>query len=216
MLHRNCLVLGASRGLGKNLLEGFEGHSTGVSRTMNESIDFSKEDSPQKVLKLIERTESDLLIYCAGGGPHGSYFEKRSQSHRWAFQVNSFTPLEILKNLEQSSIKTFIYIGSAIAERSVSSQSLSYSHSKKLTKRAFLDYKSESLEALVFSPPFMDTDLLPPGAWPRTNCPDLVLDPHVVAQELFKWIQDRDSDERYFDWIERFAYTIPEELKGLL
>jgi len=207
------LILGGSRGLGKALIDRIP-DSLSVSRASGESIDLSKVDASVQVLKTISSFQPDRIIYVAGGGPHGAFFEKSMKSHTWAYNVNMFTPIQILYGLiDQNYEGDFVYIGSAIAERSKSVQSLSYSTSKKSARDIILSHKSKSLKTKVFSPPYMNTDLLPQGSWPREEHADLVVQPAKVADVLVDWMsgQNGDSDSRHFDWIERFDYTLPKD-----
>jgi len=205
------LVLGGSRGLGKALMDLIP-DSLSVSRTSSDPIDFSKEESAALVIGRVKDFQPSEIIYVAGGGPHGAFFEKSMKSHKWAYNVNLFTPIQILYGLIDLGYKgEFVYVGSAIAERSNSAASLSYSTSKKSAKDIILLCSSNLLKTKVFSPPYMDTDLLPKGSWPREEHPDLVVEPSKVAKVMLEWVsgQNGDNDSRHFDWIERFDYSLP-------
>lgn len=207
MLHKKSLVLGASSGLGACLLDLLPENSLAASRNNNKGskLDLSTPESYEEVSRLVKKENVSRLVYVAGGGPHGEFFSKPWHSHEWAFNLNAFTPIKIIENLPDTV--DFVYIGSAIAERSDSSSSLSYSWSKKLVKEVILKSKKKNL--LLFSPPYMDTRMLPKNAWPRLECPELVLSPDLVAKELLNWLETRDSDDRCFDWIKRFPYDLP-------
>ncbi len=108
----------------------------------------------------------------------------------------------------------FVYVGSAIAERSKSIHSLSYSASKKLSVEALLSHPYSDFKSMVFSPPYMNTSLLPQNSWPRREAPELVLEPDFVAKKMIFWIEenfnsDRDFNVRHFDWIKEFDYDLP-------
>lgn len=208
------LILGASKGLGLEVLGRYP-DAIGCSRKSDNPIDFSKSDAVEKVMALIKCHKPDAVFYVAGGGPHGDFFSKSLQSHKWAYQVNYFTPVALAYELiAQGYGGAFIYIGSAIAERSESNQSLSYSQSKKMAKQSFLSLDEKALKVRVFSPPYMNTGMLTKNAWPRIEAPELVIEPGKVADELVSWLADLgcskgDSDVRHFDWLERFTYDIP-------
>ena len=207
-----CLILGGSKGLGA-ALKGLIPDSVDYSRSTSVKVDLSKPHAVDQVLELVRAGNFSHIFYVAGGGPHGSFFEKPFQSHEWAYRVNFFTPIQICYELIDMGYQgEFIYIGSAIAERAKSISSLSYSSSKQMAKKALLSIPFSDLKTRVFSPPFMDTNLLPPKAWPRVEFENLVLDPKKVAEDCLKWIsaQDGKPDQRHFDWIERFDYTLPE------
>ncbi len=208
------LVLGASRGLGLEVLRRFP-DAVGCSRKSENSIDFSKEGAVSAILELIKVHNPDAIFYVAGGGPHGDFFSKPFHSHKWAYQVNYFTPVALAYELiAQNYEGVFVYIGSAIAERSESNQSLSYSQSKKMTKQSLLSLHEKDLKIRIFSPPYMNTGMLTKNAWPRTEAPDLVIEPVKAAEKLTDWLGDLslskgDSDVRHFDWLEEFTYDIP-------
>jgi short-subunit dehydrogenase len=216
-MKKDSLVLGGSRGLGRSIVNLLGSKSYSVSRSQSPSVDFSKPESIEKLKKIIDKnSDLETIFYCAGGGPHGDFFSKPVHSHKWAFEVNFLRPIELVYYLIEKEYKgTFIYIGSCIAERSDSLNSLSYASSKKLALKSLLSIKDSSLKIRVFSPPYMDTQLLPAKSWPRQENPELVLDPDKVAKTLLEWLpQDLDhtgvSDPRHFDWMERFSYSLPE------
>jgi len=212
------LILGGSKGLGKSIKELIgEKNVLSVSRSDEVSLDFSKKESSQKIERIINENSFDKIVYSAGGGPHGNYFDKKPDSHRWAYEVNFLRPIEVayfLKGINYQGV--FVYIGSAIAERSNSSMSLSYSLSKKSALKTLLAITEKELKVRVFSPPYMNTGLLPKNSWPRIETPQLVLEPHDVAKVLIDWLAETynpigDCDPRHFDWIKRFSYTLPIE-----
>jgi len=214
---KNVLILGGSKGLGLAIKNELGDIALSISRSDEIKVDLSKPDSLGIVKEVIQSKPFDTIIYCAGGGPHGDYFSKSIQSHYWAYQVNFFRPIEIADYLKSISFKgLFVYVGSAIAERSNSKKSLSYSISKKSSLLALLSMPEESLKVRVFSPPYMNTGLLPKHSWPRVEAPELVLETKEVAQALLSWLGSSQlnpsggSDPRHFDWIKRFTYSLTE------
>lgn len=214
---KNVLILGGSKGLGKTIKDEFGDKALSVSRSDEVKVDLSKPESLETLKEIIDATSFDVIFYCAGGGPHGDYFSKPSHAHEWAYQVNFFRPTEIAHYLKSISFKgLFVYIGSAIAERSVSKKSLSYSMSKKSSLFTLLLMPEQDLKVRVFSPPYMNTALLPKNSWPRVEASELVLETKEVADELLSWISgdiatpSGGSDPRHFDWIKRFTYSLPE------
>ena len=210
------LVLGGSKGLGQAIANQLGEGGIVVSRSKGVEIDLSESKSFSRVKSLITNNSFETIIYCAGGGPHGEFFSKPLHAHKWAFEVNFLRPIEIAYYLKSINYKgLFIYIGSAIAERSSSLKSLSYSNSKKMALKVLLSLKEEELRVRVFSPPYMNTDLLPLKSWPRLEASELVLEPKQVAQTLLNWMsadfsQSGSFDPRHFDWIDRFSYSFPE------
>ena len=220
--HLKSLILGGSRGLGHSI-SGYLENTRCLSRTSKlEQLDLSKPESLIQITNHFTEYEPEMVFYVAGGGVHGEYFSKPMHSHRWTFEVNFFRPIEIAHSLKQAGYKgTFVYVGSAIAERSNSKNSLSYAESKKLALKTLLSLNESELKVRIFSPPYMDTNLLPKNSWPRLEYPDLVLDPNYVAAELLKWLNidpfletktlSENFDPRHFDWMQRFTYSLPTE-----
>lgn len=207
------MILGGSKGLGLALTDLIP-DALVCSRSGEVKIDLSKAEAVDQVLELVQTGDFSHIFYVAGGGPHGPFFEKSFQSHDWAYRVNFFSPIQICYALIDRGYRgEFIYVGSAIAERSQSLNSLSYSGSKKMAKSALLSIPLKVLKTKVFSPPYMDTSLLPKGAWPRLEGVGLVLDPKKVASECLNWLElpNGNQDERHFDWIKKFDYTLPED-----
>ena len=211
----SAVILGASRGLGHSISRLVSEESVLISRTQNVKVDLSKPESLKLIKSIVDESNVDCIIYCVGGGPHGDFFTKPFHSHRWAYEVNFFRPIELASYLKSRKYKgLFVYIGSAIAERSSSLKSLSYSDSKKMSLKTLMSIDESDLRVRVFSPPYMDTGLLPKNSWPRIEHPELVLDPDEVAKTLKDWIsgdfkQSGTSDPRHFDWIDRFSYSLP-------
>ncbi len=208
------LILGASCGLGFELLNRYP-DAVGCSRSLKNSVDFSKQEAVKKVMKFFHDHEPDAIFYVAGGGPHGDFFSKPFSSHRWAYEVNYFTPIGLVYELMARKYNgVFIYIGSAIAERSTFDQSISYSQAKKMAKQSLLSIEEKKLKVRIFSPPYMNTKMLTKNAWPRIQAPELVLEPREVVDKLIKWLKNLESfkgkfDMRHFDWLENFKYDIP-------
>lgn len=208
----SSFILGGSRGLGR-ALKGQLPDAYIFSRSEGISLDLTKEGAVALIMDHVSTQKPNRIFYCAGGGPHGFFWGKSLKSHKWAMQLNALTPLSLAEKLVAHSYQgEFVYIGSAIAERSKVLSSLSYSTAKKWAKEALLALPEEKLKVRVFSPPYMDTGLLTPKAWPRQECPELVLNPEEVAQRLLHWLNTNknwNSNGRHFDWIERFDYNLP-------
>lgn len=204
-------ILGGSRGLGAALADKVP--SKIFSRTKGIQVDFSKKESVDVILENYKKDKPSKIFYVAGGGPHGHFPTKSFKSHQWAYDLNYLTPLQLLFSLQKINFKgDFVYIGSAIAERSQAFTSLSYAQSKKMAKQSFLTFTD--FRVFIFSPPYMDTGLLPPNSWPRKEYPELVVSPVKVATVLLDWLskqQNGSDDKRHFDWIQEFDYIIPKE-----
>jgi len=215
------LVLGGSRGLGQSLNQALSKQQkcVALSRSTDPKLDLTGSDSIEIFKNTVQENNFTHIFYVAGGGPHGHFFDKPLHSHKWAFELNYFKPVEIVYYLKSISFKgTFVYIGSAIAENYSSSKSSSYSLSKKAAVKTLLGLDEKELKLRVFSPPYMNTSLLPPKAWPRLEKPELVIEPNKVAEVLIKWIlnpfnesidQSETFNPRHFDWLNRFTYNLP-------
>lgn len=202
-------VIGASRGLGREISKELARRFQGVQlflasrktelllklademQPLCESIDFSSFDLslPEQQAKLIhalEEFDPDRIFYVAGGGPHGAFTDKQWKDHQWAFEVSLLAPLKILHRF--SSTQQLVFVGSDIAENNNSSNELSYGLSKKALRAAIASFLEEnpSTDIRLLSPGYMDTELLPPGAPPRTT--HHVLSPSEVAQKTIDWI----------------------------
>lgn len=220
--HQKSLILGGSKGFGR-AISGHLVNSKELSRSSRvESVDFSRPESLSKIIRHMDDYSPEFIFYVAGGGVHGEYFSKPMHSHRWTFEVNFFRPIEIADYLKHTGFQgIFVYIGSSIAERSDSKNSISYAESKKLALKTLLSLDESELKVRVFSPPYMDTALLPKKAWPRLETPDLVLNPKKVAKVLLNWLSEsplkdtktlsENFDPRHFDWMQRFTYSLPTE-----
>src|ERR1017187_1772613 len=115
-MFERALIVGASRGLGKSLAHFAKAHldslneMTIVSRkplTFKEAdcgvsleclqLDMSKEDDQVRLEQLVLEKQFDLVIYAAGGGPHGKFAEKNYRDHEWALKVNLMAPMRLAR-----------------------------------------------------------------------------------------------------------------------
>jgi short-subunit dehydrogenase len=202
MKKEKLAVLGGSRGLGYQVTKGLlsRGHEVLIaSRTQPpemlpnsvwKSFDFSQEDQAPALIKVLQDFEISTLVYGAGGGPFGLYGDKQWKDHMWALNVSFRFPALLLWQWCQgqalSSVKKFMVIGSAIAEAQPDPKAAMYCASKHALKGLVSTLKKEYPQKNIelFSPPYMDTQLLPPGAWPRQQ--GLVQPPAAIAEELLQ------------------------------
>jgi short-subunit dehydrogenase len=201
------ILLGASRGLGKSFSEVLESEKClfqSYSRK-NGGLDFSKKENWPEILKTIVQSmgvpslENFKIIYFAGGGPYGAYQAKKFADHEWAWRVNFEFPaflLHSILSLSQGSNDSAIngqvcFVGSAIAENKADVNAASYSAAKHALRGLLKSVQGEqnSLDVRLFSPGYMDTDLLPQNAWPR-QVGAKIHPPKTVAIEMYKWLQD--------------------------
>ncbi len=207
MRKEKVAILGGSRGLGAALSEILQaqGHeifmvSRKPSSTLRDagwfSADFSQKNLWPSLIQKINENQPEVLIYCAGGGPYGKFGGKAWRDQEWAltvtFEFPSFLAWEYCAGENLTSVQKFIVIGSAVAESTADPQAAMYCASKHALKGLIdclkIEYPDKSMD--LFSAPYMDTDLLPSGAWPRRT-PGLVRSPHDVAQNLVNSLLDR-------------------------
>jgi short-subunit dehydrogenase len=151
--------------------------------------DLSKPQQVDSVLEKIDEFAPDQLIYCAGGGPFGSFRDASWRSHEWAFQVNFLTPAKLLHELAQKTfVKQFLLLGSAVAESQPDPMASSYCASKHalLGLQQTLAKEVFPMDVRLYSPGYTDTELLPKGSWPRQQKKRL-WSAIEVAEDLLNW-----------------------------
>jgi short-subunit dehydrogenase len=206
MSEKRWILFGASRGLGfqvaKLLAQNSENETLIVSRrTPVESLertkhffaDLSQVDWPSKLSEL-EKFNPTHVLYCAGGGPYGYFQTKNFKDHQWAWRVSFEAAAQVLHwSLQQSQIKQLCFVGSKIAESQPDPGAASYCAAKHALKGLIESVQKEQSDKdlkpdlRLFSPGYMDTDLLPANAWPRQQ--NRVEDPAAVAQKLVQWLE---------------------------
>lgn len=203
-------VLGASRGLGlefaKQLVAGNElflsaRRMTEVKHVFPDSVqlknfDFSKESNQEKILSELTQWQPELVIYCAAGGPYGEFQNKKWGAHAWALNVSLVFPAKLLHwGLQQDSVQAMAFVGSAIAEAKADPKAASYSMAKHGLKGLIHSVIEEKpcKNIYLFSPGYMDTDMLPQNAEPRVKG-EVILSPQKVAQYCIENIKSRSQD----------------------
>ncbi|MCC2680105.1 MAG: hypothetical protein K0R29_2681 [Pseudobdellovibrio sp.] len=141
------------------------------------------------------------LIYFAGGGPYGFFQDKKWSDHQWSLQTSFLYPAELLHFIMAQpeswpNLKKIVLIGSSVAEDKADPRASSYSAAKHAL-RGLVGTIQEEIKAqpekklpqvLLFSPPYMQTDLLPAHSQPRLN--DRAENPEVVARRLIEYIEN--------------------------
>lgn len=161
--------------------------------------DFSKPDQVEHLLSSIPTDQPFRVIYFAGGGPFGSYFDKSFKDHQWAYQVSFLTPSRLLHWAgQQPQLKQMCFIGSAIAESDADPFAASYCAAKQALRGVIQSIWAENpdlaFDLRLFSPGYMDTKMLPPGSWPRENRPERIMDVDQVALKLHQWLDDLEAE----------------------
>ena len=194
------ILLGASRGLGWATYQALAKKYPAaefllVSRKIAEGnyqsfkFDFAKELTSEFLTKLVD-FKPTTIIYFAAGGPYGSFAEKKWADHHWALQVSFLFPAQLLHASMResvSSLKKFVVVGSAIAENKPDPGAASYCAAKHALKGLVATLQAENNSAFniqIFSPGYIETDLLPAHSWPRQQ--GLAESAENVADQLIK------------------------------
>lgn len=196
------ILLGASRGLGWATYQALAKKYPAaefllISRKISEGhyhsfkFDFSKELTAEFLTKLID-FKPTTIIYFAAGGPFGHFHEKKWSDHQWALQVSFLFPAQLLHALMRESVtnlKKFVVVGSAIAENKPDPGAASYCAAKHALKGLVTTLQAENrtnnenaFTIQLFSPGYIETDLLPAQSWPRQQ--GLALSAENVAGQL--------------------------------
>lgn len=209
---KKVAILGASRGLGRSLVQTLEsdratGEILAVSRNPNlqESSEkvsaFGFDLASEKLDALIAELEEfrpDIVIYCAGGGPYSKFEQAKWKSHDWALQVSFLAAARLahwfMGRKQASTADQWIWVGSAIAEAQGDPCGSSYAAAKHALLGLYQSIQMEkpSLDLRLFSPGYMNTDLLPKGSWPRRQDKSL-WEPEEVARLLWEWSNNPDQ-----------------------
>lgn len=210
-INKKFILLGASRGLGwatyKKLYASYpkatfllvsrrilEKEESFLGQTQGFSFDFSKDCATDwnnffEKIRIFSPTD---IIYFAGGGPYGKFEDKKWSDHEWAFNVSFLAPAKVLHHcLSQlsdfSNLEIFTCIGSAIAESNPDKEASSYCAAKHALKGLVESVQLESkrrFKIKLFSPGYIETDLLPPNSWPREQ--GLAKSAENVAEDLLR------------------------------
>lgn len=163
--------------------------------------DFSKPGIDPEFYTQLKNFGPTHLIYFAGGGPYGFFQEKKWSDHQWSLQTSFLYPAELLHSIMAQPeswpvLKKIVLIGSSVAEDKADPRASSYSASKHAL-RGLVSTVQEEIKAqshktmpqvLLFSPPYMQTDLLPAHSHPRLS--DRAENPEVVAGRLIEYIEN--------------------------
>lgn len=216
----NWVLLGASRGLGRAFLdkamtaqnqagEGFL-QLTVFSRKIDSippnvnslQSDFSKFETWNHIFSQIQALRPDRIFYFAGGGPYGKAQEKKWIDHQWALKVSFEFPAYLLyQSLKNpQNLKQMVFVGSSIAESSADPFASSYCAAKHALKGFVTSIQKEQqtpFDLRLFSPSYIDTDLLPANAWPRQQV-GLVSSPRQIAEILWSYVHNADDVNKHF------------------
>lgn len=218
-------LLGASRGLGRafflnalgsldrthfhlvsrkeSLLKELAQASTKPHETTYEVRDFSSRDGRAEYWsQLLESQRPTRIFYFAGGGPYGNFETKSLKDHYWAFETSFLAPMELIfKGLTQKGVRQIVMIGSAVAEDLPDPRAASYAAGKHALKgllsSVWAEERVEPLDLRLYSPSYMDTDLLPPGAAARHSDEITLCSVDDQARHLLQWCLDPGAQRHY-------------------
>jgi short-subunit dehydrogenase len=223
-VQKRWALLGCSRGLGRAFLELLHAQEPTsakllISRKVEllstfaepihviRKMDFAKQEEWPQLLSDIREFSPTHLIYFAGGGPYGSYQQKSWKDHEWAWRVTFQCPAFLLHALlTENSLRQFTVIGSQIAEANVDPGAASYCAGKHALKGLISTVMKESAtrDVRLFSPGYLDTELLPAHAWPRQQTAEKeserVKSPKEAAKALWEWLQNDVKGAQHLRW----------------
>ena len=197
--NESILVLGGSRGLGKALIDEIKTLGFAVENRSRKSVpafDFSKNENWNSIFDNILEFKASRIIYCAGGGPYGSFQCFDWKDHQWALKVNFEFPAYLILNLLKNppaNLKQLVFIGSQIAENKPDPGAASYAASKHALKGLITSIIAEnqlSFDLRLLSPGYMQTDLLPMGSPPRLQ--GLARAPEAIAKQMIQSISNSE------------------------
>ncbi len=209
-------LLGASRGLGWALYTQLAEKNKKTcfllsSRKITEKIksvgnntvlkpqDFSRLPVDTHFINDLIEFSPTHIIYMAGGGPYGTFASKKWGDHVWALNTTFMYPAELLHLIlshpnDWKSLRQIICVGSAVAESGPDPYAASYAAAKHALKGLISTLQHEGTgqpELLLFSPGYMQTELLPQSSWPRQQ--GIAEDVTVVADRLIALIEKNNQ-----------------------
>lgn len=164
-------------------------------RTQILAADFSKSPIDPSIFETIRNFHPTDIIYSAGGGPYGFFQDKKMSDHEWAIHVNFMFPMALIKNLADLNLRQMIFIGSSIAENQPDPKAASYCAAKHALRGLVTTLQLENtlpLKVRLFSPGYIQTDLLPAHSLPRQQ--GLARPVAEVAEELVKFFASEQAN----------------------
>lgn len=203
-------LIGSSRGLGRAFAEILPAEDrlllvsrkepAGLSREAEFfRADLAKSEDRAALVEKLREFAADSIVDFAAGGPYGDFHTKNWKDHMWAFQVSFMAKAELVHGLASFTKPPSMvcWIGSAIAEDEGDVKAGAYAAAKAALKSLFFTLRKERslpFQLLMFSPGYIDTDLLPQGAAPRKQAESLWT-AKEVAEKLKSWLSDHGRDD---------------------
>lgn len=198
------LIIGGSRGLGFEFFQQAQSiypqnkfwivsrkspHST--SSFQHFPCDLSQPAETERMISFFDDQKIHRLFYFAGGGPYGAFPDKQWKDHQWAWNVSFVSAARCLHAyLRKPGLQQMIFIGSDIAGSKPDPGAASYAAAKHALRGLITSVQGENLkdaaDVRLYSPGYMQTDLLPAHSKPRQQ--GLALNPSDVAKELLAGI----------------------------
>ena len=212
-MHKRFILLGASRGLGWATYQQLSLNTNDLfllssrkikmrSEEVNKNTelieqDFSKVPINLEFISELQSFKPTNMIYFAGGGPYGHFADKKWSDHSWALNTTFMYPAELIHSVVSEKVKwpeleQIIVIGSAVAENQADPKAASYAAAKHALRGLIDTLKLEPnhIDIKLFSPGYMQTNMLPPNSQPRQN--NRAENPAEVAKKLIKVIEKND------------------------
>ena len=198
-------IIGASRGLGAAIVRLKPADTTilAISRNrerltmlqdeVGDSVQIFPADVTSEfdaILASLQEFRPSHVFYLAGGGPYGEFQKKAWKDHVWAWEVTFLAAARLVHALLNDSPQ-IILCGSSVAEANGDPQAASYASAKHALRGLYESLRLENakLDIRLFSPGFLDTELLPKGASVRYKG---VWNPELVAKKFWDWARSND------------------------
>lgn len=205
------VIFGASRGLGREFLKLAQDSSefnellvisrksplslTEKSRFL--SVDLSDPTQQLECLTSLGVYSPSRVFYFVGGGPYGLFQEKKWNAHQWALEVSFIFPARLIHFIKSNcpEVGQLVLVGSAIAENKADPMAASYSAAKHALRGLVYSIRAESplFDLRLYSPGYMDTDMLPKGSRARSEGLS-ILRPQEVALDLWNWAKEPNAE----------------------
>ncbi|MGE3683995.1 MAG: SDR family NAD(P)-dependent oxidoreductase [Bdellovibrionales bacterium] len=152
----------------------------------------SSEGQDQALNYLLTETYNKVFLV-AGGGPYGPFQDHDFKDHLWAWDLTFLFPARVIHALMGAKrLEQLILVGSSVAESEPDPGAASYCAAKHALRGLFTSIHREcpQWDLRLFSPGYMDTELLPKNAAVRKKG---VYSTALLARELWTWSLTADK-----------------------